>query len=152
LNHRHEFQLRSRCTFTSARIEGAVYDLFDVTNEPDLQNALSRYPKLIATNFSTLESEFMEFLSVMSIDDNWKFWTSFIMQDLASYMAVFIGIRTRNWDLRVAGIKEMAPLFLVFDRPTYRQLIPDHLTQVLTCEHRSVNSSRQVHFQGQSPL
>ena len=132
LNHRHEFQLRSRCTFTSARIEGAVYDLFDVTNEPDLQNALSRYPKLIATNFSTLESEFMEFLSVMSIDDNWKFWTSFIMQDLASYMAVFIGIRTRNWDLRVAGIKEMAPLFLVFDRPTYRQLIPDHLTQVLT--------------------
>ena len=74
----------------------------------------------------------MEFLSVMSIDDNWKFWTSFIMQDLASYMAVFIGIRTRNWDLRVAGIKEMAPLFLVFDRPTYRQLIPDHLTQVLT--------------------
>ena len=133
LNHRHEFHLRSRSTFTSTRIEAAVYDLFDdVTNEPDLQSALSRYPKLLASNFSTLESEFMEFLSVMSLDDNWKFWTSFIMKDLVSYMAVFIGIRTRNWDLRVAGIKEMAPLFLVFDRPTYRQLIPDHLTQVLT--------------------
>jgi len=95
LNHRHEFQLRSRCTFTSTCIEGAVYDLFD---------ALSRYPKLIATNVSTLESEFMQFLSVMSVDDNWKFWTSFIMKNLVSYMAVFIGIWTRNWDLRVAGI------------------------------------------------
>lgn len=55
LNHRHEFQLRSRCTFTSTRIEGAVYDLFD---------ALSRYPKLIATNVSTFESEFMQFLAI----------------------------------------------------------------------------------------
>lgn len=30
----------------------------------------------------------------------------------------------------MAGIKEMAPLFVVFDRPTYRKLIPHHLTEV----------------------
>ena len=32
----------------------------------------------------------------------------------------------------MAGIKDMSPLFLVFDRPTYRKLIPNHLTEVLT--------------------
>jgi len=31
----------------------------------------------------------------------------------------------------MAGIKEMAPLFVVFDRPTYRKLIPHHLTEIL---------------------
>jgi len=30
----------------------------------------------------------------------------------------------------MAGINEMAPLFVVFDRPTYRKLIPHHLTEV----------------------
>ncbi len=149
LNHRHDFNFSSASAFTSSRIESAIHDLFDIIEkEPDLQSALCAYPSLIGSNFSTLQSEFKEFLSVMSVDDNWSFWTSFVMNDLASYMAVFIGNRARKWDLRMAGIKEMAPLYLVFDRPTYRQVIPDHLTHMLTLPPEISKQFRAGGFSG----
>lgn len=44
-----------------------------------------------------------------------------------AYLGLFIAVRSRNWQLRLASLKMMAPLFMAFDRPTYRQLVPHHL-------------------------
>ena len=82
--------------------------------------------------FKPLEDEFVQFVTELSeVDETWCFWLQFLMDDFASCLALFIGVRTRSWNLRMAGIKGMAPLFVVFDRPTYRKLIPHHLTEVL---------------------
>ena len=74
----------------------------------------------------------MQFVAQLSeVDETRCFWLRFLMEDFASYLALFNGVRTRSWNLRMAGIKEMAPLFVVFDTPTYRKLIPHNLTEVL---------------------
>ena len=38
-----------------------------------------------------------------------------------------MAMRSSQWSLRVAAIKEMAPLFTAFDRPKYQKLIPQHI-------------------------
>lgn len=63
----------------------------------------------------------------MKVDETWCFWLQFLMEDFASYLALFIGVRTRSWNLRMAGIKEMAPLWYLTELLTR---IPHHLTEV----------------------
>ena len=58
-------------------------------------------------------------------------WVQFIFEDAMAYIPLFIAIQSGNWDLRVASIKAMAPLFTVFDHPTYQILISRHLEDVL---------------------
>ena len=40
--------------------------------------------------------------------------------------SLYVSIRERNWDLRMAALKSMAPLFHAFDRHNYSCLIPLH--------------------------
>lgn len=61
-----------------------------------------------------------------------KFWYNFIMKDSFAYVALYIAIRYRLWDLRVGSLKLMAPIFQAFDRPTYQRLIPRHLKDLAT--------------------
>ncbi len=42
------------------------------------------------------------------------------------FVALYMAQRTRQWVLRLAGLKQMAPLFCAFDHPTYNKLVPDH--------------------------
>ena len=62
---------------------------------------------------------------------NWKFWLQFVQNDCFSYISLFCAIRSGNWNLRLAGIKNMAPIFSAFDRPTYRKVVPQHLADCL---------------------
>ena len=50
----------------------------------------------------------------------------------ASYIALYMAIRCKNWKLRVSALKAMAPLFAAYDRTTYQQLIPHHLADLQT--------------------
>ena len=55
-----------------------------------------------------------------------RFWSQFLSQDCLAYIALFLAIRSGNWNLRIAAFKLMAPLFTEFDRPKYSKLIPHH--------------------------
>ena len=76
--------------------------------------------------------QFTSFLQSQGNNDlNWKFWKDYVLLNAFSYIALFSSIRSGNWDLRLASIKLMAPVFSAFDRPTYRKLIPQHLADCL---------------------
>ena len=64
-------------------------------------------------------------------DPNWQFWGEFILENCFAYVSLFFAVRSGNWKLRVAALKNMAPLFCAFDRPTYRKILPQHLADCL---------------------
>lgn len=70
-------------------------------------------------------TSFMESLSQQQ--STIKFWFQFIMIDCFAYIALYIALRYRMWDLRVGSLKLMAPIFHAFDRPIYQRLVPRHL-------------------------
>ena len=69
---------------------------------------------------------FQYFIQSMSDKDpNWKFWIEFLqMNNCFGYIALFYAIQSRNWNLHLASLKIMAPVFSAFNRTTYRKLIP----------------------------
>ena len=77
---------------------------------------------------STLHKQFTNWVSALtSKHPNWKFWCNFVLCDMLSYLTLFVSMRSGMWKLRLCGIKSMAPLFVVFDRPHYQKSIPNHL-------------------------
>ena len=63
--------------------------------------------------------------------DTIRFWYRFINEDCFAYFTLFVGIRYRNWDLRMASLKQQAAIFSAFDRSTYQRLVPTHIGDVL---------------------
>ena len=59
-----------------------------------------------------------------------QFWCQFLFQDCLAYIALFLAIRSGDWELRVAAMKLMVPLFTSFDRPKYSKLIPHHFLEM----------------------
>ena len=62
----------------------------------------------------------------------WHFWSQFVFEDCFAYISQYLGMRSGQWDLRMAAIKSMAALFTAFDRPNYQKLIPQHIVDMLT--------------------
>ncbi len=76
------------------------------------------------------------------IDDTWRFWIQFVFQDAMAYVGLFLGIRSGDWDLRMASKKQMAPVFTAFDHPNYQKLIGRHIADIL-CMPSSVQTMFQ---------
>jgi len=77
-------------------------------------------------------NDFLSFVDKMAkANDTWKFWGQFVLQDCMGYVSFFLAIRSGNWNLRLAGMKLMAPVFSAFDHQTYQSLISRHLADVL---------------------
>lgn len=83
-------------------------------------------------SLKSLQDEFNLFVkNLAQKDSTWKFWKGFIFTDFLAYLSPFTALRTRDWNLRLAGLKQMAPLFCAFDRPTYSKIVPDHIMDML---------------------
>ena len=74
---------------------------------------------------------FMKYIQQMAqADDTWKFWVQFVFSDCYSYIGLYLAITGSNWKLRLSSLKNMAPLFVAFDRDTYERIAPNHLTDL----------------------
>ena len=49
-----------------------------------------------------------------------------------NYFGFYIAIRTRNWELRNACLKQLACLFHSFDKHNYLRMIPYHIADLQT--------------------
>lgn len=67
-----------------------------------------------------------------NIDDTFKFWHDFIHRDCFSYISLYLSFRSSDWELRIAALKRLAPLFHAYDRHMYLRTIPKHLFDVLS--------------------
>ena len=84
--------------------------------------------------------EFRSFIQKLAIrDDTCKFWIQFVFQDLSAYVGLFLAIRSGDWHLRMASVKQMASVFTAFDHSNYLKLISRHLTDVLCMPHSIVH-------------
>lgn len=65
-------------------------------------------------------SDFISFMEELSAKQTTvRFWYQFITKDGFAHVSLYIAIRYRMWNLRVASLKLMAPVFQPFDRPIY---------------------------------
>ena len=62
--------------------------------------------------------------------DVYKFWSRFLFEDCLPYIGLYMSLRYRIWDMRMASLKKMVPLFSAFDHTCYQKLIPQHLLDV----------------------
>ena len=96
-------------------------------------------PQEIETTIASLQmclspdhNNFIEFLKNKSqTSNNWKFWSQFVLQDGLAYVGMYLAIRGGNWNLRLACMKLMVPLFCAYDHMTYKRLISRHICDVL---------------------
>ena len=109
----------------------------DRLQESIVENLLKlQYNTYLAEQIKTYPMEdFKQFIETMSNSDHtWKFWIKFVFQDAMAYIMFFLAMRSGNWQLRMASIKLMVPLFSAFGHNTYQKVIalPQHLANVLT--------------------
>ena len=61
-----------------------------------------------------------------------KFWLQFLLKDCLAYLALYLAMRSGNWVLRMAALKQMGPLFTAYDRQKYSKLIPLHIQEMFS--------------------
>jgi len=99
-----------------------------------LSDIISGTESVVAKNYE----DFKTFIQKVAVEDEtWKFWIQFVFQDVAAYVGLFLAIRSGDWDLRTACIKQMASVFTAFDHANYCKLISQHLADLL-CMPQSI--------------
>ncbi len=75
-----------------------------------------------------LLNAFVTFNNEMSAKDGiYSFCNTYVHRDCMSYVNLYIAIRSSNWNLRVAAIQKLAPLYHTYDRTTHLGLAAHHL-------------------------
>ena len=113
--------------------------LSSIQEKKPLQHAMKRIRELVKDSH-TYEA-FRNFVEEMcTTDQTWKLWAQFVFRDCLCYFSLYLAVRSSNWRLRVASLKQMAPVFAAFDRDYYARILPHHLAEiqsypsvVLTC-------------------
>ena len=84
------------------------------------------------SEYKTLHDNFIAFVrELASKDDTWKFWHDFVFHDCLAYVGLYYAIRGGIWNLRMASLKEMCPIFTAFDRVNYLKILPQHFSEIL---------------------
>ncbi len=126
--------LESGYEINTALLDDVIQSLQDVKAETR-NTFLSEFNCMIAdiTNkVPQFSRKFDEFIHKMSSsDDVWKLWSQFVFRDGMAYISLFLAIRSGDWHLRIASLKEMVPVFTAFDHPTYQKLISHHIADLL---------------------
>ena len=113
--------------------------------EAKLSETLSKlHEELMYAGYHSKFSCFLDKLT--SNDTTWKFWIQFVFQDVLAYVSLYLAIRSAEWELRMASIKLMAPIFSAFHHLTYRRLIAQHLADVSSLLQIVLNTLRMGEF------
>lgn len=97
-----------------------------------MKNAHNNYSALDSDDIEPYFKAFCDFASDKAMHyPNWCFWSEYILSNCCGYINLFLAVRSANWYLQIASLKVMAPVFLSFDRTTYRKLIPQHIADCL---------------------
>ena len=111
-----------------------IQKFLSIKSEADLQLFQDTCTSVIESEQIPFEySGFVGFMETLAkTNPTIRFWYQFISVDCFAYIALFMALRYRNWELRTGSLKLLAAVFSAFDRPTYQQLIPQHLKDLLT--------------------
>ena len=59
-----------------------------------------------------------------------RFWTTFMLVDIPAYLAIRFGVRTSDFKLRNAGIRQFSLFFAGTGKNRYQRLALNYLTQI----------------------
>ncbi len=132
LNHRDQ----STQPFSSADIfrilKDAVLKLENVDeNFSDIQEFMKKQKYIEEKLLPGLVPEFEGWSCTMASKyKTFAFWDHFLQEDMFFYIQLFLGIRSRNWNWRMAALKKISQLFHAFDRYNYARYLPLHINQI----------------------
>ncbi len=116
--------------------ESLLADISDYLQSIPEENFSELFNQRLQTLDGSITKLFNDFQSFIRIraqqDDTWRFWVQFTFQDAMAYVGLFLAIRSGDWELRMASMKSMAPVFTAFDHPLYQKLISTHVADLLT--------------------
>ena len=122
----HAYVVTSETTITKD-ITCILLTGIQTKNSP--KNVMQRISELVKDCHS--EEDFKKFVKRMGEHDKtWKFWAQFVFTDCFCYFALYLAIRSSDWELRIASLKLMAPMFAAFDREYYARILPHHLGEI----------------------
>lgn len=127
-------------------------DPFKVTYEKIMANTANFNSATLLTVISETQrvlsfDKFKAFIQQQACTDStWRFWTQFVFPDAAAYVGLFLSVRSGDWHLRVACVKQMVAVFTAFDHSNYLKLISRHLADMLTISESIVTMFEQGAF------
>ena len=131
LDHRKEDAQISNSSFLK-KVESVV-ETFKIDENSEVTCAFKNLQNELFSSvcFTSVKNEFELFCKDMSDKlETFRFWNRFVHEDCMSYIHLYIAIRSRNWNLRNAAVKNMAALFHACDRQNYAKMIPLHINMM----------------------
>ena len=118
---------------SSHQLQEEISSSIQLLSTTDFSHVFNRQLASLNSTLSPLFHDFKLFIQKQATsDDTWKLWIQFVFQDAMAYIGLYLVVRSGDWQLRVASMKMMAPIFTAFDHPSYQGLIAQHLADI-TC-------------------
>ncbi|XP_072051451.1 uncharacterized protein [Amphiura filiformis] len=103
--------------------------LFQATSRIEFMNLFQRED--VQMRCCEVENDFEDFCSEFCKQHpTFKFWFDFLSRDMIFYVGLFIAVRSRQFTLRNACIRQLAPLFHALDRHIYLRIVAFHLADM----------------------